>query len=1215
MPPAIGSVLPRRLLLTVGLGALVGCSPELPDPVVTGVRPGWGFNGQDTRIEVVGHSFYPRVQLGSGDEAVFDHQFRVILEADPEVELGDVSSVDYRTLEAVVPAGVAVGRYGLRVEGPTGATGRLDEAFDVRDSLADHLLLTPTDGQLSWTVGEFASFDVELVDIDGGRVTEDIEVSIRAEGVDGSSLSFQSDVLEDQVSLADGTGILGRLGASGQARVSFTSSESISAMVLRVDAAEADSAVEGSLQILSFTPGEVAGLRIVLPEGVTQATAGSSFPIDIYAVDEAGNEVVGADTQLLLYEACEGGTLAQTVHFAGSIREQSVRLTRATQDDCVTNGIVAVGISGGAAVSATSDAVAVLPGSAIGLDLKALPRSVIAGVEPLYVFATAVDAWANRVEDSTGPLSIAASTDGGAFVAPAWWECGELVGGEAVCQCLLTEAGESVVLWASTAGPSTLTGFSAPFVVEPGEVTSLEAVVEGDPIEAGQPFELRVEAKDSLGNGVWLDTEGDDLIEASTDLGDLVCVWDRHADDGPAEILSCLLTVAGDARVIDVELGSRGVSGTSEPFDVHNGDLALVEVELGADSVVVGEGLGIVVSAFDAWGNAWIERSVSTIDLADLGGSLIPASVSLDSEGEANVVGIMTQAMVDNRIEASVGGVVFGTSAPFDLLPGSATQVDVSAEQPFAWVDEPLSLSVRVVDAYGNTATSYSGAAFLRTTTGSEADVSVELVGGQADTTFTWTEGRLDESLAVSAGDFDAVLSLDVLWSDCSDGPTASLSVDGTDSAVLCRLSSSGRTRTVTVSSAASSSGGAGSLVRRLYREGGGSWEEGGSSYLTSWDEVAGFGVDLVVADAAACGSQARALVYVGDPDGQPTGPVDISSDVSELRAGDSGTSGTANVEVSAWDCEGDPASGGELLVRVDRGGIVVDGAVVSTTGKGLIVTLDSAGSASFAWSSASTSHGGEGRAHVGREQASAYGALSMTFTNDAVRPRVVSMDPVGSLSGSVDSFELRFSEALLPASLSSSLIRLSGPSGDAVSLDADDVLLDGDTLWIVPPDALDMDAGAWQLTVDSAVRDLEGNRLDGTWSGVRSSFTRQFGDVSNDAPDLDGCELERATFRPDGDDGTGDEAEQAFIQVLADGPADWWRMTVTDESLAEVLVQWVPATSATSVDLEWDGSDGTGRTVDEGTYRVSVTGADSVWNEGASCEIEVSVVHRLQAP
>ncbi len=1212
-PPNFVSRL-RSLPLGGLLCVLAACSPDLPDPVVQEIRPDWGFNGQTTAIEVRGHSFFPRVQLGGGDEAIFDHQFRVVLETDPEVELDDVTVVDYRRIEAVVPAGLPVGSYALRVEGPGGGAGRLDQAFDVRDSLADHLLLTPTDGQLSWMVGEFAGLDVELVDIDGGRVTEDLEVSIRAEGVDGSSLSFQSDALLDQVQLADGTGISGRLGSSGRALVAFTSNEAIDAMVLRVDPLESGSVIDGALQILSFTPGEVAGLRIDLPEGEWQATAGSSFAIDISAIDGAGNVVEGADTQLILTEACGDGTLSDTVRFAGSVKGHSVRLTRATQDDCVANGIVAVGIAGGEAVSVSSDPVQVLPGSAVGLNLQALPRSVVAGVDPIYTFATAVDSWDNRVDFEGSGLTVSVSTDGGGFTAPAWWECSAMTGGEAVCESLLTQAGESVVIWGNTGGPSPLTGFSAPFQVLPGEVTSLDVQIESSPVTAGEPFELRVLALDSLGNGVWLDPEGADSFVATSELDDLVCVWDRHDEDSAAEILSCMLTVAAVDRVIEVELASYGISGGSEPFAVDNGELDQVEMVVGSSSVEAGQSLALSLAASDAWGNPWVVRSSSSIELSDDGGSLSPTEVLVDADGRAAISVVMTTAWMDNRIYASSGASLLGMSDAFDVLPGDPIDLELRVDQPFAWVGTGLDIQLRAVDEYGNTATSYEGLVDLSSTTGSGPDEQVELVQGQGSVSYLWTTGLLGELLLAEDAELETSIELDVLWPDCAGGPVAQVRVDSREVAVLCRLSS-GRTRAVTVSTEGSSSGSGGSLVQRYFREGEADWTSAGASYSTSWSALAGFRLQAVVADALACGSSDEALVYIGDPDGQPTGPVTLAADLSELRAGDPGSAGLATVEVGALDCEGDPASSGQLLVWVDRGEILVDGSTVSSSGKGLNVNLDSAGEASIQWSSASTGYGGGGLLHLGREAASAYGGLSLSFTNDSVRPRVLALEPAGSQSGSVEQFELQFSEELLSASLSASLIRILTPAGEIVPLGASDYLLDGDRLFVEPPTPLDMDLGTWQISIDSAVRDLDGNRLDGTWTGVRSTFTRQLGDVADSSPDLLSCEAETSTFRPDGDDGAGEEAEELSLQVVADGPAEWWRLRVLDATGDALRVDWVEASSADTAVLSWDGRDGEGRIVDGGSYRLEVIAADAHWNQGAACELELVVAHRLEAP
>ena len=52
-----------HLLLPVTLTAVcVGCTPDAPQPQLTGVSPSWGYRGADTDIVVDGRRFFPLVE-------------------------------------------------------------------------------------------------------------------------------------------------------------------------------------------------------------------------------------------------------------------------------------------------------------------------------------------------------------------------------------------------------------------------------------------------------------------------------------------------------------------------------------------------------------------------------------------------------------------------------------------------------------------------------------------------------------------------------------------------------------------------------------------------------------------------------------------------------------------------------------------------------------------------------------------------------------------------------------------------------------------------------------------------------------------------------------------------------------------------------------------------------------------------------------------------
>ena len=113
---------------------MAACGPELPDPVVTGVAPDRGWNGEATIVQITGANFYPQVQVAAGGgnsdlDATYSAWLSDPLSQDNEHKLNTVSVLDYGQLEGVVAEGLPSGVYDLRVVGPTGRMGLLEDAF------------------------------------------------------------------------------------------------------------------------------------------------------------------------------------------------------------------------------------------------------------------------------------------------------------------------------------------------------------------------------------------------------------------------------------------------------------------------------------------------------------------------------------------------------------------------------------------------------------------------------------------------------------------------------------------------------------------------------------------------------------------------------------------------------------------------------------------------------------------------------------------------------------------------------------------------------------------------------------------------------------------------------------------------------------------------------------------------------------------------------
>jgi hypothetical protein len=123
--------------------ALAACAPSAPPgPVPLSVAPAEAPAAAATPIEIAGVGFDADVKTdyggGGGSSVRTDFVARLVpWDGSAAVDLGAVALTARRTLTAVVPPGLAPGRYDLALTDPSGRSGRLPDAFRVLSTPAD----------------------------------------------------------------------------------------------------------------------------------------------------------------------------------------------------------------------------------------------------------------------------------------------------------------------------------------------------------------------------------------------------------------------------------------------------------------------------------------------------------------------------------------------------------------------------------------------------------------------------------------------------------------------------------------------------------------------------------------------------------------------------------------------------------------------------------------------------------------------------------------------------------------------------------------------------------------------------------------------------------------------------------------------------------------------------------------------------------------------
>lgn len=1205
------------LTLAVGFALAAGCAPELPPPTLSGVTPEFGFQGADVPIRILGEGLYPRVGARTSGEVEWDREVQAWLVdgSGESFRLSGVSLLSYEEISATVPEGLEAGYYDLRVLAPSGDAVTLDAAYEVTTTQVDALWLNSE--VVIWDIGEYAVLQISAQDAEGQPVQEDLPVTVELSlDVDDATITFaDSQTLKDQVLLEGAIGISGRLDATGTGFFAFTADREAKVTVT-VGPSEPGSRVASDSDSLSFAPGPVSQVRVTLPE--QRFTAGESFDLLLELLDEAGNPTDTTQAALFIQESCPGGTYSEQINVIGATT-LSVAVTASTNLECEENTIIVGGVAEGQTFSGASEPFQVSPGEPDHLAVIASPSSVVAGEESLIVVVTARDAWGNLVEDYPSTVRLWDSAGGlDPELNLGLQSCTPMDTGLAIafCEATLWKSAEEVTITARDV--NALEGVSNSFAVTAGALNTVELEVDSVLVTAGESFSAVVRPLDVESNVIPTEPDELGLVSFEDDQGPASCTrdpLDRDLYDGAR--YDCVLTVADGADALSVSLVSPelALSDLSAAFAVINGPLAVIEVDVdGVESLSAGETMEVTITGYDAYENRYTEGSDREVDLWDDSGSLSfvsgATSVGLDADAQVSTTLKFTTAQADNQIYAGLADLALGSSEPFDVLAGDLTDLVISLDATWTWVDEPASVSVQALDAFGNLVESFDEQVTVSSSSGLGPDLSSDdWVSGVLDLGFVFEEAGLEDTLVLVRGGAEVAVSasLDVLDPDCPDGPEAALTVAGDNPATLCL---SGSSTALTAISAAGSVAGAEALHTYHFDDGDGSWTRSDEQAITTrWTDEGGYRVRLVVADASACGDIASAELYVAEADGAPAGPVTLSLDDDTLNTGVD----AAAVTVSALDCSGDPANG-TLLVWANLGRLL-DGetSTLEETGSGLALEIVD-GEADLSWSMLAERYDGEALLRAGVATGAAYGEVSATVTGDQVRPRVLTMTPSGTWSDPIEEIALRLSEPIAEDSIDRNPATLTSRTGESVSLS--DISLSSDRQTLTLALAAAFTPGELILTVPAELRDDAGNRLNGAWDdgSAPSDFEAELGAVDSSARDVTSCAPEQTTFRPDGDDPglTGsEEADQVTVEAYATDRPAWWRLEVTDAEGALVSLDRVAADGSIAP-LSWDGRGLDGIIVAEGLYDIAITAEDGYWNTGATCTTSVTVAHRI---
>ncbi len=520
-----------------------------------------------------------------------------------------------------------------------------------------------------------------------------------------NGVGFDTTAANNTVSFSNGATGTVTSATGAQLTVTFgTHATSLGSMTASVTT---DTVSSGSaVQVATVIAGAATHFSVTAPG---TATAGVAISTTVTALDQFNNTAISY-TGIVHFTTTDvnGSALVPTnysflagdngVHaFSGGVTLVTAGSKTVTATDTVTGSII--GTSGNIVVSAAA---------ATHLAVSA-PGTATAGVA-INSAVTALDQFNNTATSYTGTVHFTTSDSGAGAAVPGNYTF--LAGDSGVhtfaSVVTLVTAGTQTVT-ATDMVTGTINGTTANIVVGSAAASQLVVSAPGT-ATAGVAINTTVTAKDAFGNTAtgYLGT----VHFTKTDSGSGSAVPANYAfvagDNGVHTFTNGVtLVTAGNRTVTATDTVTGSITGTSGTISV-NAAAATQLIVSAPGTATAGTAVSVSVTAQDAFGNTATAYTGTVHFTSTDASSVLPANNTLTAgAGNFNVTfktaGNQTVTATD-----TVTGSITGTSGTIAVSAAAASQLAVSAVGT-ATAGVAINSSVTALDAFGNTAISYTG--------------------------------------------------------------------------------------------------------------------------------------------------------------------------------------------------------------------------------------------------------------------------------------------------------------------------------------------------------------------------------------------------------------------------------------------------------------------------------------------------------------------------
>ncbi|MBN2011075.1 hypothetical protein JW960_17135 [candidate division KSB1 bacterium] len=436
-------------------------------------------------------------------------------------------------------------------------------------------------------------------------------------------------------------------------------------------------------------------------------TAGTAFPVTIYAEDQYNNQISSFTNTVTLGD--NTGTLSPTTtgNFVSGQWSGNVTITKSASDVIIT--------ASRSGQTGSTNSFNVIAGALHHFDLASIESQ--APGSPFAITITAKDQNNNVRTQFSGTVNISDETG---TISPT--TSGNFIQGQWTGNVIINQARTANQITVQRTGGSE-TGQSNEFDVISTAVDHFDISNIGTPRTAGQGFNVTIVARDAQ-NNIVQSFNGTGAL--SDETGTLTPNVTGSFSNGS---WTGTLTVTKSISSNKISVTSSGRVGTSNIFTVQHGALNHFKFQNVSSPQIAGTNFSITITAEDAYNNT-VTSFVSDIDMSDNTLTISPSKSGTFSGGVWTGNVNITKTASDVVITASRTGIT-GTTNSFNVVANTLHHFYV---QPISAQAAGESFAVTVVaqDVHNNTRTQFSGTVNISDLTGTISPiVSNSFIMGQ----------------------------------------------------------------------------------------------------------------------------------------------------------------------------------------------------------------------------------------------------------------------------------------------------------------------------------------------------------------------------------------------------------------------------------------------------------------------------------------------------